>query len=109
VGWLRLGLYRAGPARAAASQLEAGTASAAVAPAERETVQGSYLVRGNEIHLQVGAYDSSRPLVIDPVLSYSTFLGGSSFDRASAIAVDASGNAYISGETGSPEIGRAHV
>jgi len=96
-------LYQAAPASAAAGQLEAGTSSAAVTPAERETVQGNYLIQGNEIRFQVGAYDSSRPLVIDPVLSYSTFLGGSSFDQGSAIAVDSGGNAYVTGVTNSPD------
>jgi hypothetical protein len=47
----------------------------------------------------VGSYDASRPLVIDPVLGYSTYLGGSDFDNANAIAVDSSGSAYVAGET----------
>ncbi|RMD79932.1 MAG: hypothetical protein D6809_02435, partial [Gammaproteobacteria bacterium] len=47
----------------------------------------------------VGPYDPSRPLVIDPVLVYSTYLGGSADDHAHGIAVDASGNAYVAGET----------
>jgi hypothetical protein len=45
----------------------------------------------------VGAYDSSRELVIDPVLVYSTYLGGSSSDAGNAIAVDGNGNAYVAG------------
>jgi len=51
----------------------------------------------------VAAYDASSPLVIDPVLSYSTFLGGSGVEGAgtSEIAVDGSGNAYITGDTNS--------
>src|SRR5947207_12026206 len=53
----------------------------------------------NQIGFQIGAYDMSRPLVIDPVLSYSTYLGGSGQDSAQAIAVDSSGNAYITGTT----------
>jgi len=49
----------------------------------------------------LGPYDHSAPLVIDPVLSYSTLLGGSDFDSATAIAVDASGCAYVAGFTDS--------
>jgi Beta-propeller repeat len=51
----------------------------------------------------VGAgYSPDRPLVIDPGLGYSTFLGGTSHESASALAVDAAGNAYIVGFTQSP-------
>jgi hypothetical protein len=41
----------------------------------------------------VAAYDTSKPLIIDPVLSYSTYLGGNSIDEGHGITVDASGNA----------------
>ena len=47
----------------------------------------------------VAAYDSSYPLVIDPTLEYSTYLGGIADDKAYGIAVDASGNAYVIGVT----------
>ncbi|WP_353750715.1 HYR domain-containing protein [Peribacillus frigoritolerans] len=50
---------------------------------------------------EVGEYDTQYPLIIDPVLVYSTYLGGIGFDQGSAIAVDAGGNAYVTGETGS--------
>jgi hypothetical protein len=46
----------------------------------------------------LGAYDRGRPLTIDPVISYSTYLGGSIFDIAWSIAVDPAGNAYIAGD-----------
>ncbi len=46
-----------------------------------------------------GAYDAGQPLTIDPVLSYSTYLGGNGEDEGFAIAVDSSGDAYVTGET----------
>src|SRR5205085_36863 len=49
----------------------------------------------------VGAYDRSRPLVIDPILLYSTFLGGSLADEGLGVAVDAAGSAYVTGRTSS--------
>jgi len=48
---------------------------------------------------QVAAYDSSQPLVIDPAIAYSTFLGGGQEDQGLAIAADAAGNAYVTGQT----------
>jgi hypothetical protein len=49
----------------------------------------------------LGAYDHSRPLVIDPGLAYSTFLGGSSTDQGIDITVDANGSAYVTGRVDS--------
>jgi hypothetical protein len=66
----------------------------------REPVHGRYVMkRGRQVGFELGAYDQSRPLVIDPVLVYSTYLGGSSRDEGNDIAVDANGNAYVGGET----------
>jgi hypothetical protein len=51
------------------------------------------------VSFEIGAYDKSRPLVIDPmVLSYSTYLGSANYDYAHDIAVDPYGNAYITGQ-----------
>jgi hypothetical protein len=49
----------------------------------------------------LGAYERSRPVVIDPGLAYSTFLGGPSFESGTAVTVDRRGNAYLTGITGS--------
>jgi len=66
----------------------------------RQEIAGGYVLKGaHQIAFKVGAYDIRRPLVIDPVLFYSTYVGGSGGEAARAIAVDASGNAYITGET----------
>ncbi|MEP7290092.1 MAG: SBBP repeat-containing protein [Chloroflexota bacterium] len=52
-----------------------------------------------EIHFTVGDYDVDLPLVIDPTLVYSTYLGSSGDDYGQGIAVDSSGSAYVVGET----------
>jgi hypothetical protein len=76
---------------------------------EKEFVEARYFLeppkskphdREPRIHFRLGQYDRRRTLVIDPALSYSTFLGGS--DTGYAIAADAAGNAYVTGTTNSP-------
>jgi Beta-propeller repeat len=66
-------------------------------------VAGSYSLRaGNQVGFALGAYDKTKPLVIDPILMYSTYLGGSARDSAfNAITLDAAGNIYIAGATNS--------
>ncbi len=69
---------------------------------QRQVVAGRYVLRGkNRVGFSLAAYDQSKPLIIDPILTYSTYLGGNAFDDAFNIAVDASGNAYIAGYTSS--------
>jgi hypothetical protein len=66
----------------------------------KEEVFVNYVPNGvGRIGFQVGHYDRTRPLIIDPVLIYSTYLGGSGFDQGYAIAVDSLGNAYLTGIT----------
>jgi hypothetical protein len=70
----------------------------------RRPVDGGYfLASSNEIQFRLGAYDHTRALVIDPVLQYSTFLGGTTSDSAAAIVVDPAANAYITGQTSSAD------
>ena len=70
----------------------------------RSEVAGAYVLRGgNDIGFQVAAFDGSRPLIIDPVLAYSTLLGGSGWDAGYDIVVDAGGNAYVTGFAGSTD------
>jgi hypothetical protein len=70
---------------------------------ERHPVESSYLLAGSRVGIDLGPYDRSRPLVIDPTLVYSTYLGGSGADAAFAIAVDSSGAAYVTGNTDSAD------
>lgn len=66
----------------------------------RRIIPASYLIKGKkQIAFQIASYDRSKPLIIDPTLAFSTFLGGSGSDRGDGIAVDSEGNAYITGST----------
>lgn len=70
----------------------------------RKTVDGKFvLLAGNSVGFEVGSYDHSRALVIDPALAYSTYLGGSSGDTGTSIAVDSAGCAYVTGSTPSAD------
>jgi len=64
------------------------------------SVRGRYaLLPGHTIGFRVGSYDHSKPLVIDPVVAYSTYLAGNNDTQALATAVDSSGDAYVAGQT----------
>ncbi len=70
----------------------------------RVPVAGSYVMNdATHIAFRVAAYDATKPLVIDPVLVYSTYLGGSGDDQPSGIAVDSTGNVYVAGYTNSTD------
>jgi hypothetical protein len=70
----------------------------------RVDVSGSWRLAGSDASFRVHEYDTSRPLVIDPVLVYSTYLGGAlNDDNAVSIAVDVRGHAYVTGSTTSSD------
>jgi hypothetical protein len=67
----------------------------------RETVSGSFvLLTKNRVGFRVGKYDHNAPLVIDPVLTYSTLLTGGNATTSVGIAVDAAGEITVAGNTG---------
>ncbi|MGA8030307.1 MAG: SBBP repeat-containing protein [Bryobacteraceae bacterium] len=68
----------------------------------RESVEGRYsLLRGNLVGFVIAPYDHARSLVIDPVITYSTYLGGSDDEGIFGIKRDFDGNIYVAGETSS--------
>jgi hypothetical protein len=70
----------------------------------RVPVQGAYVMNDStHIAFHVARYDSSKILVIDPVLVYSTYLGGSGDDQPTGIAVDNTGSVYVTGYTNSTD------
>lgn len=66
---------------------------------ERESVEGSYSLSGERLRFRVGEYDRARELVIDPVLVFSSLIGGDGRDSARGVAVGPDGSVYVAGET----------
>jgi uncharacterized repeat protein (TIGR01451 family) len=66
---------------------------------KQQEIAGGYVLEGKQTRFHLGEYDLSKPLVIDPVLVYSTYLGGNTLDWLSGLAVDSAGNAYVTGRT----------
>ena len=76
----------------------------------KKEIRSHYIVNGkNEVAFRIGTYDRGLPLIIDPVLAYSTYLGGSTDDAALDIAVDSGGNAYVAGFTTSIDFPTANA
>ncbi len=77
---------------------------------ERQEIESGYALKGaGRVEFAVGQYDASKPLVIDPVLAYSTYLGGGNVDQGNGIAVDSAGNAYVAGNTASTNFPTANA
>ncbi len=67
---------------------------------ERREIAGGYSIDGlHRITFSIPSYDRSAPLILDPVLNYATYLGGTADDTGNAIAVDGSGDAFVAGST----------
>jgi hypothetical protein len=76
---------------------------------DRDSVPVSYMITDKgEVRFLVGEYDRGKPLIIDPTLAYSTYVGGSNIDGANAIAVASDGTAFIAGGTFSLDFPTAH-
>jgi len=68
----------------------------------KREIASRYRITGKkQVGFEVAPYNTSRPLIIDPVLIYSTYLGGTGSDFGRDIVVDSAGNAYITGSTAS--------
>ncbi len=57
------------------------------------------LLENNQVGFNIGEYNQDYELIIDPIIEYSTLIGGNGFDRGNGIAVDVAGNIYITGDT----------
>ncbi len=69
---------------------------------ERKQIASSYVLQGaRQVGFALGAYDASQPLVIDPAILFSTYLGGLNNDESAGLAVDSQGNTYLTGTTSS--------
>src|SRR4030095_7021017 len=75
----------------------------------RDRIAGDWIRTGSQtVGVRIASsYDRARPLVIDPLISYSTYLGGNSNDWGMDIALDAAGNIYVTGGTTLPNFHRA--
>src|SRR3989454_4213011 len=68
----------------------------------RQEIESRYVLNDHhQVEVWVAAYDTHKPLVIDPTLAYSTYLGGTGFDEGFGISVDSLGQAYVTGVTAS--------
>ena len=66
---------------------------------ERRPVEGGFVLEGDRVGFRLAAWDTTRPLVIDPQITWATLLGGSASDYAYSVAVTPNGQAYVAGYT----------
>ncbi|MGC2210734.1 MAG: choice-of-anchor D domain-containing protein, partial [Candidatus Korobacteraceae bacterium] len=65
----------------------------------RAVDSGYEMAADGKVHLRLGDYDRNRELIVDPVVGFATYLGGTGLDTGNGIAVDSSGNSYVTGQT----------
>jgi hypothetical protein len=71
----------------------------------RRRVAARFVLRGERhVGFALGRHDPRRTLVVDPILAFSRYLGGTGDDQAEAVAADAAGNAFVVGRTISPDL-----
>ena len=81
---------------------QSGESSGNTSGSAEKTIAGAFRqLAGNKIGFTIGGYDHSRELVIDPILSYSTYLGGSGTESLVQVADDSALNIYLAGSTNS--------
>src|SRR5579863_4279161 len=75
------------------------------AAGQRQAVDGRFVLRAdNRVGFEIGAYDRSRELVIDPNITYSTYFGGAGNETYSSIASNGDGFIYLAGSTTSTNL-----
>ena len=73
--------------------------------AARREIQGRYVLLARDVvGIRLEHYDRTQPLVIDPTLVYSTFMGGSGADQITAVQLDDFGNLYVAGSTATGDL-----
>src|SRR6202011_170590 len=65
----------------------------------RRQIAARYVLRAGTVYFELGPYDHARPLVIDPALTWATYLGSANSDSGESVAVDSTGNIYVAGST----------
>jgi hypothetical protein len=95
-----------------AGDLEVETAGTTVVQKKPSVLQEGHAVKGhytmlahNVVGVRLGFYDRSRPLVIDPVLAYATYVGSDANVQIAAARLDAKGRLYITGSTTNADMG----
>jgi photosystem II stability/assembly factor-like uncharacterized protein len=72
-----------------------------VGSGKREIASSYHVEHGNEIHFDIGKYDRTMMLIVDPVLTYGSFVGQSSIENdANGVTLDQQGNIYVTGSSG---------
>jgi Abnormal spindle-like microcephaly-assoc'd, ASPM-SPD-2-Hydin/Beta-propeller repeat len=75
----------------------------------REKVEASFVLAADgQVKFRVGKYDHGRPLVVDPVFGFSTYLAGTGADQMMGVTTDSAGNIYVTGSTSSTDFPLAH-